>query len=595
MNKRILLLALLLFFYVLFFSFNVSAQSCGNGACETGENKCTCPTDCGSCSGRVGNEICQEFSCVNSKCQVVFVPFCCGNTSCEFNENYGVCPADCLPTAVKVDLISPSEGDFFVYGEQVLFKIELTSHGRKAISGEASVKSDFFSGAKQLFNDGKHDDGKAFDEFYAVSFPVPSDLASGDYLFNLDVNFLSVKDSLEVSFPLNPRIDVEADLDSIYFLGDFIEIHLEASRKGERIGIPLDVNIFDSTDSLIYSDTLSSDDGFYKIDFRTSLIDAPGTWRIEIGGVDEFNNAAEFVSSFDLVEPEEEFFLNLELLSVLERNYGRGEEIGFEFNLIDAQGRSVSGADLEFISSLNEIIPVMEDENSGVYRISYVVPFNFPEGGQVFSFKALKSEEKISYSGSLSVDLNISPIELRVELLEPSARFFKVGERIPVKLLVALPNNQRVSNVSFKSSEELNFIEIEPGLFQGFYLIKETDIGLKNFSVEVSDSFSNFFSSSFEVEVSGVSLIAVIETNLPIILLILAALLIPSFVLGRLFLKQNKVLLLVQRKEKLERLEKELQEKYFRKGILSQDDYVRSMQGYESEIKKIDKELEELR
>lgn len=41
-------------------------ESCGNSVCANGENKCSCPGDCGSCSGNAGNGL--EYYCSNSQC-----------------------------------------------------------------------------------------------------------------------------------------------------------------------------------------------------------------------------------------------------------------------------------------------------------------------------------------------------------------------------------------------------------------------------------------------------------------------------------------------------------------------------------------------
>ncbi len=42
------------------------ADACGNFACESGENTCTCPQDCGPCAGNTPN---LEFSCVQEGCK----------------------------------------------------------------------------------------------------------------------------------------------------------------------------------------------------------------------------------------------------------------------------------------------------------------------------------------------------------------------------------------------------------------------------------------------------------------------------------------------------------------------------------------------
>ena len=45
---------------------------CGNFVCEQGEDRCTCPQDCGPCSGIAGTYI--EFACMQNKCVAQFKP-----------------------------------------------------------------------------------------------------------------------------------------------------------------------------------------------------------------------------------------------------------------------------------------------------------------------------------------------------------------------------------------------------------------------------------------------------------------------------------------------------------------------------------------
>ncbi|MFC1800645.1 hypothetical protein ACFLYT_01170 [Nanoarchaeota archaeon] len=50
----------------------IKSESCeGNYVCESGENRCTVPQDCGSCTGQVGEYI--RLNCVNDKCMSEFI------------------------------------------------------------------------------------------------------------------------------------------------------------------------------------------------------------------------------------------------------------------------------------------------------------------------------------------------------------------------------------------------------------------------------------------------------------------------------------------------------------------------------------------
>lgn len=66
--------------------------TCGNNICESGETKCSCSEDCGSCEGYVGT--CKRNYCSGDNCLTEIIEDCCGNQICELDE-CGSCKYDC--------------------------------------------------------------------------------------------------------------------------------------------------------------------------------------------------------------------------------------------------------------------------------------------------------------------------------------------------------------------------------------------------------------------------------------------------------------------------------------------------------------------
>lgn len=85
-------------------------EGCGDGTCDTGEDRCTCPGDCGepapfeepgvTCDDGVDNDCdggadCDDINCFSDPaCQAPPAPVC-GNDICEAGEDCNTCGGDC--------------------------------------------------------------------------------------------------------------------------------------------------------------------------------------------------------------------------------------------------------------------------------------------------------------------------------------------------------------------------------------------------------------------------------------------------------------------------------------------------------------------
>lgn len=97
-------------------NFNVTSVGCGDGICDSGEDACECPEDCGTppvsetpldtCADAVDNDCdgladCDDIDCAGD-------PICaCGNGICDVGEDSCDCPEDCgTPPATEEPFLS---------------------------------------------------------------------------------------------------------------------------------------------------------------------------------------------------------------------------------------------------------------------------------------------------------------------------------------------------------------------------------------------------------------------------------------------------------------------------------------------------------
>ncbi len=79
---------------------------CGDGNCDTGEDTCTCPADCGAqaafeqpgvnCNDGLDNDCNGSTDCADPNCSTDAACLICGNGLCELGEDCTTCVTDCL-------------------------------------------------------------------------------------------------------------------------------------------------------------------------------------------------------------------------------------------------------------------------------------------------------------------------------------------------------------------------------------------------------------------------------------------------------------------------------------------------------------------
>jgi hypothetical protein len=130
----------------------VATSCCGNNVCDSDEDKCTCPEDCGSCSGRFGSYT--EFMCVEQKCHasmrkdVVVTPKPIIDNKdissdfsiearIEYNEPFDI-TKDSFKITITITQLDPSTKDIVFERAQVLDTNNVLLGEKDSINGALS-------------------------------------------------------------------------------------------------------------------------------------------------------------------------------------------------------------------------------------------------------------------------------------------------------------------------------------------------------------------------------------------------------------------------------------------------------------------------
>ncbi|MDD5148225.1 MAG: hypothetical protein PHH08_02055 [Candidatus ainarchaeum sp.] len=575
------------FLFFLLFVGGVFA-ACGNGVCESGENQCSCSQDCGTCSGQYGNEPCKELACVSGVCKIVQKTNCCGNATCEAGETYNVCPADCTPKSIDITVFVPAENDYFLFGERVNVLVGIMADkASKVIGADASFT--FRGKTYPILNDGKHGDSTAFDAIYGAFVPVTKEMLGSNPLAFTAV-FRGVTGKASASLVVRPDLNVGMDVPSTVFLGDVLNLRGTVTAKKIPVAIPLDANIVFQGKS-VFDLAVNSDgnSGAFKIVYPISLLNKLGVYTVIVSGIDGNGNRAYFEKSFEVKEKVFVEKLSIKIEPLQKQSFVRGEEVPLVLAMVDDAGAAVEKAEV-FVEAFGEKTQFFEFE-PGKYSAAITIPVAAAEGENMFVIYAAKKEGSVvvaetSGYGTFLVEKTMPLIEAR----SPKDDTFKIGETVSFDILASYPDGSKVVEARafvLIGAREIPLSQTEPGHFVGSYVFTEEDSGDQFVSIKVADFYGNVVSQEKKISVSGESFFYVLAKNALILVVafVIAALVIffsLGAVLGRIsIVSREKAVANAQAKIR------ELQTNYFKKSLITREQYESEMQRLGDRLRKL--------
>jgi hypothetical protein len=574
------------FLFALFFAGWVFA-ACGNNTCEAGENQCSCPADCGKCSGQYGNDSCKELGCVNGVCKIILKANCCGNGTCESSETYAACPADCTPKSIDISVFVPSAGDYFIFGEKANVLVEILADKKSKVIGAIAG---FRLGSKDfvLYNDSKHGDSGSFDAIYGAFVDIsPAVLGSNQMEFT--ATFRGVTGKANASFLVKPDLNVVLAVPTSVSLGDILNLNGFVKAKTRPAGIMLDANIF-FQGKTVFSKVFASDanTGAFAFSYSVSLLDKLGEYSLVITGIDVNGNKAFFQKAFEVKERVFAEKLSIKIEPLQKQSFGRGEEVPLILSVFDESGNSVEKAGV-FVEAFGEKTQFFEFE-PGKYSVSLLIPFAAKEGENSFSVSAAKKDGSVIVAeaivvGAIIVEKTV-PI---IEVAEPKADSFKIGDTVNFDVLAYYSDKSKVVDArafALVNTKEIPLRQIEPGRFVGSYVFAEEDEGNPFFSIKVVDSYGNVGSVEKNVSVAGESFSHILAKNA---LFLIVAFIIAAIIFFFIFAHVLGRALAISKEKNVSNIKakiKELQANYFQKSLITRAQYESEAQKLNEKLKK---------
>ena len=558
---------------------------CSNTKCNAecnSDNECSSLFSAGSQCVLAGT--CGSFcapACVGDSCASGINV--CGNGICESGED---CSKDC--GAISLEIISPEDGPF-AKGEQINVAVKPKGIPPFGVSPEISMAGAL--GSAQLFDDGLHSDGVAGDGIYGGTLTVPGSAVKG---YNKETFVIKAGTaSAEVAnyFAVNPLLTTDLNVHpSSVVVGQPLIIEGIVARNKTVFNGDVIIKA-ESETGTVFSTTIETNDaGYFYFSYVPNAIDAGSVWRISVSATDAYGNLGSAGSVSYISSDENGGLLEFTLLNGFnETVHGLQKEV-VSVEVKDGTGKPFSGAIVQLSFRSGEVFRLDETGN-GVYGGEIIVPDSAPQGKAELLITARKIEDGYVVSGFRAFGIEIKSTDIKIEtngLLEKYGASDSMEFSINADYLEGTPADAARAEV-LVDGRNAAVRTISPGRFSASYPL-EGEEGEKTVSITVFDDSGRTATLQKKIDVKASQGNIASDVGLILIAVVVLLTAAGAFVLLRRNAAPSRNALNVREKELLANIS-ELQDRYFKKGMMDRKKYYELMLKYESELKTIREEL----
>ena len=380
---------------------------------------------------------------------------------------------------VAINIQSPGSLDEFARGDEIPLKISVTKDGYPLIgvSVTASAEPVFLSEPFNEIGNG----------VYSKDVNVGGGVPKGSYGVTFYVDDGSHIYTETSSLDINPELDVSLDADKeTYEILEPVNLDVHVTKRGQSVEADVQLKLVCDSETES-SDGFHVDYGYYSYRHVISKYTPPGVCKFELNTTDEHGNY-NFTYNEIVISPSAKEVYKVDFISPeSQTKYKKGDSAKIRTK-VTYGGDPLETANVTCRDPFSHWSIQLSHVEDGTYYGEYSIPKDAPLDYWILKCGA----EENDLFGSDSVGVEITPLELKIEVISPTQTILEVGETARISLKLKYPDNSPLEDatVYIKSGSEIIYLnETSPGTYEADYTVK--DQVTHSFDVYAEDRFGN--------------------------------------------------------------------------------------------------------
>ncbi len=507
-------------------------------------------------------------------------------SSTERSSGFTVAVEEEESTGLDVSILAPNPQKTYYSGQKVDIVVSVED------SGEDVTGATVTANGKTLRDDGTGADEQADDGLYSRSQIIPD--TEGNYRLQANAEKGDRTGSASTILTVQDGFAIDSiQLDDVYRIGDTVQVNgtLDVNRELRNTTVAVDFINPSGTVVTTETDTPRSTASFTTAFTLRSGV-STGIWEARVTAKDDYD--ADGVTEQFEVEPPNPGAFYLNFLSRDRSRYQAGDDIRLELRPESSQtGETVS---LESASCRVAGRKTALQQSESLYVGTITLPRNVTAGSYTVSCTCSRQFDGATRESTNSFSIDVEPIPLDVEILEPRGGVVSPGTNVTLRVNVTRQSrpaeNATVSLVINGENTSVTLVPTgEPGIYTAQVAVPDRARSLRLKAAD--EQLNTGRSQPIAVSPDGgidIQLFAIYAAILAVVSIIMYAV-YRKYLYSPPLERQQKDL---QRKlSSINESIQDTQRNYFNRKI-DRDTFRRLMQKYEKEKTQIENELEEV-